>query len=286
MAVVFEELAGSPSLRLADGKFQGTRKFKVAWSDVVDFVIELVGGYRVVSEVLTYVPPATFPLAPLATVGEVSCEPFPPDRPDGVSIVDLSTGANDYAWALVTAQYRIRFEEANKARADLPDVPEGTLLTYSSDLGLEYEATPGRTFLWSADSSPVADDVHPGIVVPTEEMRLSWQRVPSPPWDAIRDLRGKVNDATFLNHAAGTVLFVGARTSREFQILDPGLFRLDYHFRVREVQSTASAGTRFGWNHRYRQEAVTGEHWLEIADQDGNRPYAEGDFLDLFAFAT
>ena len=285
MGVAFEELEGSPSFRLAEGRFQGTRKFKVAWEDVVDFVIELVGGYRLVSEEWVYTPPATYPLVQQATVGEVTSEPFPPDRPDGASVVDLSTGTNEYAWALVTAQYRIRREDGNKSRADLPDVPTGTVLTYSSDLGLEYETVPGRTFVWVGDSEPVSDDRYPGLVVPTEELTLSWQRVPSPPWDAIRDLRGKVNGATFLNHAPGTVLFVGARTNREFQLLDPGLFRLDYHFRVREVASTVSASTRFGWNHRYRAEASGGEHWLEIVDASGNRPYGAGDFLELFTFA-
>lgn len=287
MAVVFEELEGSPSFRVtAGGRFQGTRRFKVAWNDCADFVVELVGGYRMEEGSFVYTPPATFPLASHATVVEAQVEPFPPDNPDGSELASLTIGANRYEYALVTAQYGMLFDATNKSRADLPDVPAGTYLTYSSDLGAEYESIPGRSFVWYDDGEPVPDDMYPGILVPTEEVRLAWHRVPSPPWDAMRDLRGKVNDSAFLNHAPGTVLFQGARTSREFQLQDPGMFRLDYHFRVREVQSTASGSTKYGWNFRYREQAIAGEHWLEIADLDLNRPYAAGDFSALFEFGV
>jgi hypothetical protein len=108
--------------------------------------------------------------------------------------------------------------------------------------------------------------------------------VPHPPWDAIRDLRGKVNSAPFLNFQAGTVLFLGAETKRDFQVLDPGMWRLAYRFKVRTVPSTAGSNALRGWNHWYRRNASAGEHWLEIADADDNRPYASGSFDALFQF--
>ena len=120
--------------------------------------------------------------------------------------------------------------------------------------------------------------------MPVEELTLTWHRVPSPPWDMIRDLRGKVNSSTFLNHPAGTVLFLGARTERDFQVIGTGLWRLAYRFRVKEVESTATAGTLYGWNRFYREQADASEHWLEIKDEDENRPYRSGNLNQLFQF--
>ncbi len=245
-------------------------------------MLELYGGYRIVGGQFVFTSPAIYPSVPQALVTEIQFEPFPPDRPDGSGVTTLSSATNAYPFAVVTVTYRIRFGES---RGDLPGVPNGTFLTFDADLGLESHHTPGRVWVWSAmTSDPVPGDINPGILIPAEEFTLTWHRVPRPPWDAIRDLRGKVNDSAFLNHLSGAVLFTGARTARDFQIIDTGLWRLAYQFRVKEVESTAAAGVLGGWNRHYREQAISAEHWLEIEDDDGNHPYRSGDFSQLFQF--
>ncbi|MGC3972393.1 MAG: hypothetical protein QM775_35135 [Pirellulales bacterium] len=72
---------------------------------------------------------------------------------------------------------------------------------------------------------------------------------------------------------------------REFQLLDAdALWRIDYHFA--EQTKPLVVGGYGGWNHYYREQADAGEHWLEIADADGNPPYASGDFQTLFQFES
>ncbi len=50
---------------------------------------------------------------------------------------------------------------------------------------------------------------------------------------------------------------------------------------TRQVKSTKTAGTLFGWNHYYRKEGIDGEHWLEICDEDLSRPYQSTDLNGL-----
>lgn len=283
MAIAFEELAGSPTVRFHDGSFNAVRRLLVDWQDAIPFLVELYGGWRFMGEELDYLPPASFPGVPAALATEITIEPFPADSPQSHPEITLQSPTNAYDRALLTVHYGIAFDLENNARPDLPGVPAGTYLTYRADLGHESVSTPGRNWRWAVDSAAVGDDVRPAIVTPAEEFTLTWYRVPRPPWNAIRDLRGRVNDALFLNFPPGTVLFLGCTTRRDFQVLDSGMWRLAYHFKVRSVPSTAGGG-QVGWNYHYRRQAASGEHWLEIADQDGNRPYAEGPFVNLFQF--
>jgi len=285
MAVQFEEMADSPQIRFHDGRFVATRVFKVDWSDRLSFLVELYGGYRFVGGQFTFTPPATFPGVPQAIVTEVEIDPFPPDRPDGDHVVSLSAPTNAYLHALVAATYEIPFDLGNNSRADLPKVPNGTYLTYRADLGADRNSTPGRSWRWNIAGTPaLAGDRFNGQIVPTEDFTLTWHRVPRPPWSASADLRGKVNGSTFLSHAPQSVLYMGVRTRRDFQVLDSGLWRLEYHFKVREVKSTVDPSVLYGWNRSFREQADAGEHWLEVIDESGNPTYASGDLEQLFQF--
>jgi hypothetical protein len=175
-------------------------------------------------------------------------------------------------------------EEDNSRK---PGVPRGTFLTYSSDLGSERMTPPGRTWRWSVDGQPLDDDLYPSMLIPCEDISLAWRRVPLPPWNAIRLLRGRVNSQEFMGHPPRTVLFLGARTRRDFQIPRTGqspVWRIDYHFKVRSLLSTADGVTPRGWNCLYRGEDSSGEHWLEIEDASGHPPYVADDFAPLFQF--
>jgi len=289
MTVEFEELEGSPRFEVRDDETVAIRHFRVMWSSWRTFVRELLGQYEIRGGQYHFVPPTGLDGFPHLLVSEVMVEPFDPASPYGAHVRSLGKGTNDYplGGAKVTAIYRTRFDEHNASRTKLPAVPQGTYLTFRADVAAEYLATPGRTWRWDAppDYPAVAPDVQPGLLLPQSLFYLTWHRVPMPPWDTIRALRGKVNASEFVGSPPGTVLFLGAKVRREFQFLaDDTFWRVEYAFQenVKELET----GGKVGWNHWYRETAVSGEHWVAIADEDGNPPYASADFSALFSFGS
>ncbi len=285
MSISYEELAGSPRLRATQEGVSAVRSFRVAWSDWQAFARLLLGTARTVGGVAQLTVGPKFPGFENLLVTELTVEPFDPESPDAQPDLLVERAANTYrGGARVTATYQTLYADYARLRPDLPRVPDSTFLIYRGDLGAETVRTPGRLWRYAIDDAPpVDDDVNPGLLIPTGNVQLTWLRVPSPPWNAQRTLRGKVNEATFLGAPAGTLLFLGVRAVREFQLLDDdALWRIDYHFA--EQTKPLTGGGFGGWNHFYREEADAGEHWLPIADADGNPPYASGDFSALFQF--
>jgi hypothetical protein len=284
MPVPFQELDGSPRFKVTESGTTATRRFLVAWSQWPAFARELVGSYRVVAGEFTFTFPSHMLLGNLI-VADLAVDPWPEEHITSGPLAGLASSPNDYPYAVVTAHYRTLYDHDNQPRDSLPGVPEGTILTYSGDLGAEYLTVPGRVWHWDAPPAnpQVPDDIQPGLLLPSGAYRLSWRRVPLPPWDAIRDLRGKVNAASFIGSPAETVLFLGARATREFQFLEEGGFwRLEYSF-LENTKELAGGGLA-GWNHYYKETAVGGEHWVRVLDAAGNPPYRSGDFTALFQF--
>lgn len=284
MSVPFDELDDSPRFRIGESGTTAVRRFLVAWGNWQSFARELIGSYTIVGDGFTFVIPSHVLLDNLI-VADLAVDPWPAERITSGPLFSLASSPNDYPYALVTATYRTIYDHDNRSRPDLPSVPNGTILTYSADLGAEYMTVPGRVWQWvdPPDNPKVPDDVNPGLLLPSGAYRLTWRRVARPPWSAIRSLRGKVNDGTFVSAPAGTVLFLGARVTREFQFLEQGGFwRVEYAF----LESTRdlAGGGQAGWNHFYKEQAVAGEHWVQIEDQDGNPPYRSGDLATLFQF--
>lgn len=283
ISVPYEELKGSPKVRLSGGKMTGTRVFRVAWSDRVQMMGDLYGSYKTIGGVPSYTPPDPFPGFPWLIAKDIDIEPFDEEGMDGDGAPNNYTSAG----ALVTATYE-QVDNDEDAGSNKPEVDNGTYLTYSSEIGAEYLTVPGRTWsftgLTGADAK-LPDDEPAGIKIPTESFTLSWTRVPRPPFAAARKMRGMLNNAIFNGFDIGTVLFLGAKYSREFQAIDLGLWKVDYMFEVKAVESTASPGTVLGWNHFYSRKAVAGEHWLTVKDEDNNLPYKSGNFSTLFVQA-
>ncbi len=289
MPVSFEELEGSPVIRTNEQGTLAQRTFRIAWQDWQEFTRNLVGSYSTVGCTFVFQRPIEFPDMPNLVVSELTIEPFDPANPSGSGVSTLVSATNQYlqGGALVTAIYRTTFDSNNRPRPDLPAVPDGTYLTYQADLGTQTQSIPGRVWHWidPPDNSRLPPDVNLGLIIPAGNYRLTWHRVALPPWTAIRDLRGKVNNATFLGSPPETVLFLGARLRRKFQFAETGGFwTLEYEFLERTLQP--NSGLKVGWNHQYKEKPVSSEHWVAVADDSGNSPYASGDLNQLFQFGT
>lgn len=269
MTVAFAELEDSPRIRVRSGEFEGVRRFLIDWQDWPLFLAELLGGVSVSEGDLVVGTPAIFPGAAAAVVEDVDVRPLPDEAPLATDPLTLSSQTAVYQKAEVTVVYRMLDGNAGGSRGDLPSVVAGTHLTYESRLAAEQVPVAARSWKWQGSSVSVPEDLCPRLLVAAEDIVLNWQRVPRPPWDAMRDLRGRINDATFLNYPAGQVLFVGARSRSELRFGSDPLWRVEYRFQARSE----------AWNKQYR-DAPAG--WQGIEDGDGNPLYETGDFSQLF----
>lgn len=277
--IPFEELQGSPRIALSSDGAIAVRKLIVPWDQWDTLAAELYGYARDVAGSIALVEPLPFPgERPNLIVDEIEVEPFEPSSPDGRDVVTLTSGVNRYAaGALLTITYRERFDR-DAPLDDAPAIPPGTFLTYSSELAGEHRTLDSNSWRWSGTSINVPSTTTINILVMTAQHTLTWHRVVRPPYEAIRNLRGQVNDATFLSCDAGTLLFGGARLRREFQIRGGSpIWRIEYRFSERRQD-----GGPYGWNHFYRKDADP--HWAEIetADAPYQPPYGSGDFHTLF----
>ena len=173
-----------------------------------------------------------------------------------------------------------------RSNSKLPKAKPGTILSYRMNFGGEYIRLPGQSLHWESDPTcPVPADVLPTLRIPVIEHQVTWRRVPDPPWDAIRNCTGAVNNESFLGAAAETVLFDGAKADREFtglgDFLEPQFgWRLTYVFREKLIKVVEGLyGTQtYGWNHAYRDVPFPYSAWDRLVDQNGCPLYATVDF--------
>lgn len=284
--VEFEELEDSPRIKIGQQGMTAERRFRLpTYLDWKRFVKELIGEYRATGIVPIYTAPIAFPGWPNLLVNDVAVDPFNRSA-EGLTPVDLGSVTQNYTGgALITANYRTAFDADGAATPDTPGIPPGTTLTYQGNDSIEIVSTPGRVWKWgTVGGNPKVDpDTFPGLVVPAGDFTLTWGRVPLPPWSAIRSLRGRLNESAFMGEAAGTVLFMGCRSRKMFQLLeDDGFWEFDYLFNVSSRKR--SDGTIVGPNYFYREQASGGEHWHSIQNESGDPPYLSGDFAALFQF--
>ena len=281
MTIAFKELAGSPVEDYGPDGLKARRILLCAWGDREQLVEQILGdGY-------TYggLSRAQYPDKPDVVAIRVRCEPLTDDVTPQV-LGQLTEGLNRYAgFAKVTVDYELL---AAADRKDLPATESGTFLTYRQDFDAEDLLLSGDSFAWEdepTESVPTA--AVPTLRIPIVRHHLTWHRVVGPPWQAIRECVGTVNNGLFLGAAAETMLFDGATAQREFLRIS-GLaaaelaWRISYVFRERAVKT--GDGTIVGFNHAYRSLPTNDPDWDRLADGAGNRPYPAADLSQLFSF--
>lgn len=291
-SVPFEEIAESP---IGKGSRKGdlvfNREFQLAWDDAPAFVIELLFG-----GVLGL--PKQFPGWPAMRVQEVSQEPYLPKPLNNTGFYDVEAYLNRHPLARIKVTYGPL--QAANANDNLPD---GTYAEYEQDEAGEFFEIKDAALYWES-GNVLIEDIHPTILIGMTDHSLSWHRVPSPPWAAISDLKGRINDAAFRIPAtgqwvaAGTLLFMGSKVKKTFNLLTANpTWSMSYRFRERAVKAftpTAPAGvydsqgnaaavatTVVGWNFAYRNSTGT---WERRVNAFGDPEYSSGDMSRLFAF--
>ena len=281
MTIAFKELAGSPVETFGPEGMAAQRSLLCAWDDRQQVVELLLGdGYQYGGQ-----SRAQYPGKPGVVAMRARCEPLIDDVAPQV-LNQLTEGLNRYnGFAKVTVDYQLLVPSE---RDDLPDAETGTFLTYRQDFSSERVRLPAQSLVWQDEPDvPVASEAAPSVRIPVIEHHVTWHRVVSPPWEAIRARQGTLNNGAFLGAPAGTVLLDGVTAAREFLRFD-GLdkaelgWQIGYVFREKAVKTPDS--TSPGWNHAYRSLPADDPGWDQPADANGNRPYLLSDFSGLFRF--
>lgn len=281
MTIAFKELAGSPIETYGPAGMTARRLLLCAWDDRQSVVERLLGdGYRYAGQ-----SRAPYPDKPGVVAIRARCEPLTDDLVLQ-TFGDLTEGLNRYnGFAKVTVDYELLVPTE---RPDLPETEPGTFLGYRQDSAGERIRLPAHSLAWQDEPTvPVTSEAAPSVRIPMIVHHVTWHRVVRPPWETIRSGQGTVNSGTFLGAPVGTVLLDGVTADREFlgfDSLDKAElgWRIGYTFRERAVKVAGASSP--DWNHAYRSMPADDPAWDELADANGNRPYASSDFTDLFRF--
>jgi hypothetical protein len=280
----FKELAGSPVETFMLEGMKAQRRLLCAFEDRYALVGTLLGGASPDQ------PQMSYPGQPAVVASRVRVEPFE-KRPDNQGTFDnLTSDLNSYSgqYVEVVVQYDLLGDDGQPPRP--PGIDPSLWITYRRGLGREHLILPAGAVQWSGDPSGAASgDAVPVLRIPITEHFVTWHRVVSPPWSAIRACTGAVNDGLFLGASAETLLFAGAKADRRLAGLDDQQqalcgWRVTYLFREKTIQALGGSqqSEAVGWNHGYRVETGVAGHWEKLIDQGGNTLYPAVDFGAMF----
>lgn len=296
MAVSFKELGGSPVENFGPEGMTCERRFLVEWADRRAFVAELLGdNFDFGGTGL-----ADYPGTTGIKAVRVRCESFT-DKPDHQGAFDdVASDLNTYTsedasgWdnpCSVTVNYEVLIPTQ---RDDFPEPEDGTFLTYRMDFGGKYVEAPTPACIWESNpliEVPPSQAIGQTIRIPIIEHHLTWHRVVNPPWQAISDQVGTINNAAFGPSAVGQALFEGCSADKEFtwlgNFLAPQLgWRLSYVFRELRIKmhNPVAQADNYGWNHTFRFNGPN-PGWDRLL-ANNRAAYQETDFATLFKFAA
>ena len=228
-------------------------------------------------------------------------------EPAEISKDDDYSATND----AIPANYKctIQYDTTNALQADSENPDDNTAdpvthLTHRWSTGGEFLTLPESGLKWDdGTGEPVTQEVSAGIIVPHIEHQITWPRIINPPFTAIRNTIGTVNNAalTFQTGqiAAETLLFLGAEMQREVMSDGTRAWSVGYRFSERRVTSgdenDPGGGNPGGWNHFFRSTIRVGSGWYRLVKKGGaddlgyDATYAiflQSDFSQLFLAET
>ena len=158
-----------------------------------------------------------------------------------------------------------------------PNVPEGHL-THDRDASAEMITVPEHGLVWFPGNDPLGPDIDAGKVLPTITHTMNWLGCSAPPFTALSELLGTVNEIQFMGAAAMTLLYAGYGARQRVDDNGDLLYDLSITFvELAHEEAGLAAGVLAGWNHLYRPDAAV--NW-SLTD-----PYLyalSSDFANLF----
>ncbi|MDO4574054.1 MAG: hypothetical protein Q4D98_02445 [Planctomycetia bacterium] len=273
--VPFYELAGSPTEKYTTEGFRATRTFLVAWENREEFAKNIMGNAsRFDYKIAAYYPNRTsvFPIRITLTPAENEAVVR-----QTLSQLHTDLAAYDGSWAKAVVDYETMEDEDLESG---PNVETGTKLTYRLNYEAVDEILSAEGWTWADTGVSLPSDTLVTQRIPQTIHQLVWSQVVSPPWSAILAAQGKLNQDTFLDCPAGTLLLEGIAANKLYRsTFEEGesnfCWAITFTFRQRAVHHN---GGTYGWNYLFR--STTGS-WV-MARNNGNPLYETTDFNALF----
>lgn len=236
------------------------------WADSDDVANAMRGYTYRAGGVTTRIPPHTHLLSPNLSCTEVAIEGC------GNAVLNAEGLPSFDSGFFVIATYRSLpwvlqggNDPNNENQIDPTSPP---LLWCTQELDYDTETIPyngKRMYRWESDMKhteiPVKKTIGITILV------ITFHKLPYLPMDVVRAKRGKINNATFLGAPAETILFKGARTTRDMNTDGTVSQRLQLTFHERDQS----------WNKSLRTDGT----WAYYKDPAGNRVFDTADLSPL-----
>lgn len=233
----YEELNGSGEISIDGEGLGGTRLFKVAWDDCMDFASALkrsqwinMGGLL---QFLDNVHKWTLPDGTLVGCSSVRINGLGPPSGDPNPAYDF---------AIITATYSPRTFGFDVDSDDDEDIIGDLSLDYSC----EFISSPRSTYMEKDTSTIIQEPV--GILLAVSELTLNMSDLTNVPYAGIRNCRGTLNDRNFRGASKGRVLFLGASTRRVRTALGLGSVDLLLRFKERSMNWNYALGKDGSWH--------------------------------------
>ncbi len=282
MPLVFQELGGSPREHYSLSGFTAVREFLVPWENRTEFVRAVFGTSSLSLKQRRVIYPGRKDV--FAT--SLRFEPLDADAVNPREMSELGTDLVDYdgSFAKAVVEYAMLDSQERKDAA-MPE--DGTAITYAMKVvASDIEMAPAG-WKWSDTGAALSAATKFTKRVPVTEHHLTWSYVSNPPWTVISSAQGKVNSASFLGCAPGTLLFEGGEANKLYKPgygLDEGVqafcWQIKYIFRELSLKGNGSA---LGWNAIQRTESGS---WATVSNTSGRPLYDSTNFQTLFVNAT
>ena len=271
--VNFDEEDGSPYFNISQNGIEVVQVGYTNWSDINAMYNYLMQPTLVFGTLFGVFAGAGFPDNTNMRVYKADVKPF------GTITGADAAGVNIYNKGKWTIYYHTPPYNPQKQQDPV------AMLQHDWDVGGEFIVPKGLKLKWNSDSVPVQGDSRGSIFIPTTEMSITWPRLVSPPFAAIRSVSGYVNNAsmTFDTGTATpeTLLFLGAKVGRDFLSDGSLAWKFSYKFSERRVPAAdaSSFGSSIGgWNHQWREDKAG---FYKVTSSNGP-PYPLGNLSALF----
>ena len=269
----FKEML-APKWKVSDGRETRTRVFHCPWSEIETNVEELFPSSFQAGLALVRKSPTTYPGKDYLRLTDIEIDAMDADRLDAEDEDGVATSASG-AKLVLTYSTHVQdvFTVGVEMSAQILRLPTSGAMQWAS-------AIDGGKITMSIDA--VSHKLIPQVVYSVQVLR-----VPNPDWDAIEAAIGTLNDATFFNCDAETLMYMGP-TSKEVVTPDGEIaYDMTHKFQKKSIKYIGPGGSvnYAGWNHLFRpdvRDPDTYHQWQKT----NPTIYETSTFANIFKLGT